>query len=170
MRKLIPTLLLLLALALPCSAFAATVSGTLTQISAHSTRLLEKITVILESAEGKSTKTTTDKDGNYRFTGVGEGRYRIKVQLPSDHVPALMNEHNRLLPAQTSSGETDWFDVNGNKTVDLASTRATVFIKFIGFVDENANGGRILPSRANSRKIKTPAAARETITVRTVLC
>ena len=143
MRKLIPILLLLMALVLPCCASAATVSGTLTQISGHSTRLLDKISVTLEGADGTTYSAVTNKDGEYRFTSVGQGQYRIRVDLPSDHVPAYMNEDNWLLLAQDHLGQTDWFEVDGNKTVNLASTRATVFVKFVAFVDENANGGRM---------------------------
>ena len=143
MRKLYLLLFALIALALPCRALAATVSGTLNQRTAHYIRPLEKITVTLESEDGKTVQDATDSEGNYRFTGVSQGRYRIKVKLPSDHVPALMDADNKLLPGQSSSAQTDWFEVSGNTTVSLASTRSTVFIRLIAFVDENANGGRM---------------------------
>ncbi len=142
MRKLFLLLIILVAIALPCCAFAATVSGTLTQISARSTRLLEDIPITLEYENGTKAQTETDKDGNYRFTSVAQGKYRITVRLPSDHVPAMMSDRNWLLPSQTYRAETDWFQVDENKRIDLASTRATVFVKFIAFVDENSNGGR----------------------------
>ena len=143
MRKLFLLLLVLITLALPCYASAATVSGTLTQISAKFYRLLDNITITLESESGAKVKTETDKDGNYRFTGVSLGKYRITVNLPSDHVPAMMSDSNWLLPAQNNHAETDWFQVDENKKIDLASTRATVFVKFIAFIDENCNGGRM---------------------------
>lgn len=142
MRKLFTLLFVLTALALPCIASAATVSGTLTQISNHSTRQLEGITILLESKDGSVSEAVTDDNGHYRFTSVNQGEHRIEVKLPSDHVPAMMNEDNWLLPAQKNKAFTDWFMVDGNKTIDLASTRATVYIKFAAFVDENSNGGR----------------------------
>ena len=143
MRKSFLLLILLALLALPCIASAATVSGTLTQISYNSTKQLEKITIILESKNGISEEAVTDKNGYYRFTNVSQGEYRISARLPSDHVPAFKNENNWFLPGQRNHAVTDWFSVNGNTTVNLASTRADVYVKFTAFVDENANGGRM---------------------------
>ena len=143
MRRRYLFLFSLILLLLPLRALAATVSGSLTQISLHSTRPLEKITLTLEAEDGSRAQAATDKDGNYRFTGVKTGRYRVLAHLPSDHVPALMGADNWLLPGQTCEAMTDWFDVEGNTTVPLASTRATVFVKAIAFLDENANGGRM---------------------------
>ena len=143
MRKLFLLLIVLIALSIPCFASAATVSGTLTQISNHSMRYLEKITIVLESKAGDSVQTVTDQDGKYRFTGVSQGEYRITAKIPRDHVPALMGKDNWLLPSQNNNAVTDWFKVDGNQEINLASTRATVFVKFIAFIDENANGGRM---------------------------
>lgn len=143
MRKTCLMLFILILLLLPIHALAATVSGTLTQISLRSTHQLEKIQVILEGENGSRKETATDKDGEYRFTGVENGKYRILVNLPRDHVSALMGEDNWLLPSQTGDVSTDWFSVQGNTTVPLASTRATVFVKFSAFVDENVNGGHM---------------------------
>ncbi len=143
MRKLFLLTFLLGILVLPCHALAATVSGTLTQISAHSYRTLEKITIELEAEDGTRVQDATDKDGRYRFTGVSAGRYRISAVLPSDHVPALMGDNNWFLPAQDNHAQTDWFTVSDNMVIDLASTRATVYVKVVAFVDENANGGRM---------------------------
>ena len=122
MRKFITLLFVLSALALPCVASAATVSGTLTQISNHSTRQLEGITITLESKDGSIAQTVTDDNGRYRFTGVNQGEHRIQAQLPSDHVPALKDENNWLLPAQNNKAVTDWFMVDGNNKTHLTPT------------------------------------------------
>ena len=143
MRKLILLLFVLIALALPCQAFAATVSGVLNQLTLHYTRPLENITITLENENGAAVKDVTDSEGRYRFTGVNPGRYRISAALPSDHVPAMKGSDNALLPAKGNRAVTDWFDVNGNVAVNLASTRSSVFVRCLAFVDENANGGRM---------------------------
>ena len=103
-RFLIFLLLFVLAAALPAAANALTVSGTLQQLSKNGAVPLADLAVNLERQDGNTVTARTAASGEWRFSNVEPGVYRIKVRLPQGYVAAAIGDTSRFLPrtAKTS--------------------------------------------------------------------
>ena len=141
MKKIVLFALLTLLLALPALACALNVSGTLQQ-AARSTPLAD-IAVNLEAKDGQTQTVRTGGSGEFRFTGVDQGVYRLTVRLPQGQVAAAMSDDNFLLPSNSENVRTNWFELTEDRQVPLRTSRTTAGIKIVAFVDSNENGGHM---------------------------
>lgn len=134
---------------LPALAQAASVSGTVWLDKTvdglyQGENGLDKAELTLENREGVVATANTAKDGSFIFDNLAEGEYRLSVTLPKNYVPTVPGLDSALLPAQGEKSATAWFNVSDKTTVNLGASKTDVYIGFISFVDENANGGRML--------------------------
>ncbi len=144
MRKiLMPVLLVLLLLALPAAAGALTVSGSLQQLNRSGGVPLADIAVHLEREDGFTLSARTGANGEYRFSNVEAGTYRVKVRLPQDHVAAAMGDNSALLPSNSEEAATPWMKITEDTRIPLGSSRTTAGISVSAFVDSNENGGHM---------------------------
>ena len=144
MRKfLIPVLMLVLLLALPLAAQALTVSGTLQQLSKNGAVPLADLAVNLENRQGTTLTARTAANGEWRFSNVEAGVYRIRVRLPQGHVAAPIGDNSRFLPSNSENVLTPWMEIREDVKIPLGSSRTTAGISISAFVDSNENGGHM---------------------------
>ena len=160
MKKLIPAILLLLILVLPCISLASTLGGTvwldkkLDGVMDGERGLADAQIALLDENGYTLGETKSAKDGTYLFEELGDGVYTLSVKLPSAYVPTIFGLDSQLLPAQGNQSYTQEIYVSGDTTVNLGTTKTTVFFGFVAFIDANQNGGRM----------KTEETVRGTIT------
>ena len=146
---LLAALALCLILCLPALASASSVSGAVWLDKTldgqyENENGVNGAQIALESRQGTVANAVTGRDGLFVFDGLTDGEYRLTVSLPNGCVPTIPGLDSALLPAQGESGATEWFILSGDRTVNLGCTKSSVYIGFVAFVDENANGGRML--------------------------
>lgn len=113
-------------------------------------RKLSKVTVVLYKVEnGKETriaKKTTDLDGVFSFTKLDAGDYRMNVTLPEDFQFVTPRDGgSMILPACGRISTSQVFTLGeGQQLTDLyiGASKASSYIEFYAFHDENSNGGR----------------------------
>ncbi|MCY1567243.1 SdrD B-like domain-containing protein [Staphylococcus pettenkoferi] len=67
---------------------------------------IEGVTVILKDENGAEiSRTTTDQDGKYKFTGLKNGKYTVEFVAPEGYVPTKENVGNDSLDSDGSSVE-----------------------------------------------------------------
>ncbi len=137
----------------PALASASSVSGT-AWVDKTSDGQYEKenglngVQITLENRQGAVATALTGKDGAYLFDGLSDGEYRLTVELPGGFVPTIPGLGSALLPAQSGKSATAWFVLAGDETLNLGATKSSIYVGFVAFVDENANGGRMLSEEA----------------------
>ena len=81
---------------------------------------IEGVTVILKDKEGKEiTRTTTDKDGGYKFTGLHNGDYTVEFETPEGYEPTKPNAGNN--PELDSNGTSVHVTVNNHNDYSIDS-------------------------------------------------
>ncbi len=106
------------------------------------------ITVILRNADGtEAATTTTDENGDYKFTGLNPGQYRVEVTLPTDGSVAFSaqdqgTDDTKDSDVDPTSAQTDLIDLDsGEDNMDVDA--GLVPLSTIGdllFNDLNGNG------------------------------
>ncbi len=87
----------------------------------------------------------TGKSGDFLFSALPDGDYRLKIEAPNDHQFTLHGQGSAALPAQGSVSCTPYFALqNGQRVIkDVGLTKSSSAVSVIAFEDENANGGRM---------------------------
>ncbi len=111
---------------------------------------LSGVSVTLEMKdEGGKTRTAanavTPKSGDFLFSSLEAGEYRLRVELGKDYHFTLHGLDSASLPAQGSASYTPWFTLSENekRTVNTGATKSACAVNLIAFEDLNANGGRM---------------------------
>lgn len=108
-----------------------------------------KITLERKTADGTVTalaSVQTQRDGAFAFAVSEAGEYRLSIEAPADYHFTLHGLGSSALPAQGNCSVTPFFSVQNGEFVtrNIGLTKATSYISFYAFEDENANGGRML--------------------------
>ncbi|MCY1567244.1 carboxypeptidase regulatory-like domain-containing protein [Staphylococcus pettenkoferi] len=81
---------------------------------------IEGVTVILKDKDGKEiNRTTTDKDGGYKFTGLHNGDYTVEFETPEGYEPTKPNEGDN--PELDSNGTSVHVTVNNRNDHSIDS-------------------------------------------------
>ena len=81
---------------------------------------IEGVTVILKDKDGKEiNRTTTDKDGGYKFTGLHNGDYTVEFETPEGYEPTKPNEGDN--PELDSNGTSVHVTVNNHNDYSIDS-------------------------------------------------
>ncbi|MBR3109456.1 MAG: hypothetical protein IKH30_20050 [Clostridia bacterium] len=107
-----------------------------------------KITLEKRNASGESdryTFVTSDQSGNYLFSGLKAGEYRLRVEAGSEYRFTMHGTGSSVLPAQGSIGYTPYFTLQDGISLrmNIGLTRSNSAVSLVAFLDENANGGRM---------------------------
>ena len=88
---------------------------------------------------------TSDLGGNYVFTGLQEGEYRLRFEVSSEYRFTIHGAGSGVLPSQGPIGYTPFFTLREGETakMNVGLTRSNSSVSLVAFIDENANGGRM---------------------------
>ncbi len=87
----------------------------------------------------------TNNNGEFIFSSVPDGEYRLKVEVTSDYRFTLFGLDSDALPAQGSVSYSPYFSVQNGRSVEknFGITKNYATISVVAFEDSNANGGRM---------------------------
>lgn len=89
--------------------------------------------------------TTTDKSGNFYFSSLPAGDYRLRIEVSSEYHFTEFGQGSAALPAQGNVSYSPYFTVQDGQSLikDIGLTKSYASVSVIAFEDENANGGRM---------------------------
>ena len=107
-----------------------------------------KVTLEIKDANGKpqvAVNATSSKSGDFLFTNLGAGEYRLRIELDKDYHFTLFGLDSAMLPAQGNVSYSPWFTLGENESrqMNAGATKSSCSVNLIAFEDENANGGRM---------------------------
>ena len=107
-----------------------------------------KVTLEIKDENGKAqvaVNATSSKSGDFLFTNLKAGEYRLRVELGKEYHFTLHGLDSAMLPAQGNVSYTPWFSLgeNENRQVNAGATKSACSVNLIAFEDLNANGGRM---------------------------
>ena len=88
---------------------------------------------------------TTDQDGEFAFSAVQDGEYRLRVEVTSDYRFTLFGLDSDALPAQGNVSYSPYFSIQNGRPVEknFGITKNYATVSVVAFEDSNANGGRM---------------------------
>ena len=107
-----------------------------------------KITLERRDENGSSQPvgdTVTGKSGDYLFTSLPAGEYRLQIEAASGYHFTEHGHGSAALPALGNVSYTPYFTLADGQSLiqDIGVTKTYCSISLIAFEDENANGGRM---------------------------
>ncbi len=90
--------------------------------------------------------TASAANGEFFFSSLPAGEYRLRVELMSDYRFTLHGQGSDALPAMGRVSYTPYFTLNEGETLSkrIGIIKSYCAVTVIAFEDENANGGRML--------------------------
>ena len=88
---------------------------------------------------------TTNNNGEYYFSSVPDGEYRLRVEVGSEYRFTLFGLDSDALPAQGGASASPYFSVQNGRSVEknFGITKNYATVSVVAFEDSNANGGRM---------------------------
>ena len=107
-----------------------------------------KVTLEIKDESGKAqvaVNATSSKSGDFLFTDLKAGEYRLRVELGKEYHFTLHGLDSVMLPAQGSVSYSPWFALGENekRQANVGATKSSCGVNLIAFEDQNANGGRM---------------------------
>ena len=107
-----------------------------------------KVTLEIKDENGKAQvamNATSSKSGDFLFSGLKAGEYRLRVELGKEYHFTLHGLDSAMLPAQGNVSYSPWFSLaeNEKRQANVGATKSACSVSLIAFEDLNANGGRM---------------------------
>ncbi len=111
---------------------------------------LSGVRVTLEIRDGAgeaqvAANTMSSSAGDFLFSGLKAGEYRLRVELSKDYHFTLHGLDSVMLPVQGSASCSPWFTLEEDEKLqaNVGATKSSASVSLIAFEDTNANGGRM---------------------------
>lgn len=107
-----------------------------------------KVTLEIKDESGKAqvaVNTTSSKSGDFLFSGLKAGEYRLRIELAKEYHFTLQGLDSFMLPAQGNVSYSPWFSLSENeqRQLNAGATKSSCSVNMIAFEDLNQNGGRM---------------------------
>ena len=107
-----------------------------------------KVTLEIKDENGKAqvaVNTTSSKSGDFLFSGLKAGEYRLRIELAKEYHFTLQGLDSFMLPAQGNVSYSPWFSLSENeqRQLNAGATKSSCSVNVIAFEDLNENGGRM---------------------------
>lgn len=86
-------------------------------------------------------RINTVNDGLFCFDAVEEGSYRLQISNEKYNMTRY-GKDSAALPSFEKTGYTEWFQVSGEKNLNIGLCKSRAAVSVLAFCDENQNGGR----------------------------
>ena len=107
-----------------------------------------RVTLEIKDENGEAqvaVNTMSSGSGDFLFTGLKAGEYRLRVELGKEYHFTLHGLDSVMLPVQGNVSYSPWFALGEDEKLqtNVGATKSSATVNLIAFEDTNANGGRM---------------------------